>query len=235
VGHLLDLVVDPPSVAIDMTEGPVAIRVEELSVRDQASHHAIDIGGFVANPGERVAIAGSVGAADSLILPAIAGLVQPVAGFVEIGGLETRDAIRFADSSLVGYAGPAEFFSGTIADNIRLGRSKISDSELREAMELVELWEAVLGLPDGLNTRIQTGGYPFCEDQLPRIMIARAIVLRPRALLIDWSLDSLPSELRYRIWDRLRSPKMPWTLLVTTHDPRIIQQADKEFRLEEQH
>ncbi len=233
VGHLLDLVVDPPSVAIDVAQGPVAIRVEDLSVRDHASHHAVDIGGFVANPGERVAIAGSVGAADSLILPAIAGLVEPIAGFIEIGGLETRDAIRFADSSLIGYAGPDEFFSGTITDNIRLGRSKISDAELREALELVELWEEVLSLPDGLNTRMQTGGYPFCEDQLPRIMLARAIVVHPRALLIDWALDALPSDLRYRIWDRLRSPKMPWTLLVTTHDQMIIQQADKEFRLEE--
>jgi putative ABC transport system ATP-binding protein len=235
VGHLLDLVVDPPNVAIDIVKGPVTIRVEGLSVRDQASHHPVEIGSFVANAGERVSIAGSVGAADSLILPAVAGLIEPLGGFIEIGGLETRDAIRFADSSLVGYAGPAEFFSGTIAENIRLGRSKISDAELREALEIVEMWEELLSLPDGLSTRMQTGGYPFCEDQLPRIMLARAIVVQPRALLIDWALDSLPSELRYRIWDRLRSPSMPWTLLVTTHDPKIIQQADKEFRLEEHH
>ncbi len=235
VGHLLDLVVDPPSVAIDIGKGAVAVRVEGLSVRDQASQHPVEIGSFMANAGDRIAIAGSVGAADSMILPAIAGLVQPEAGFIEIGGLEARDAIRFADSSLVGYAGPTEFFTGTIAENIRLGRSGISDAELRETLDIVELWEELLSLPNGLNTRMQTGGYPFCEDQLPRIVLARAIVIRPRALLIDWALDSLPSDLRYRIWDRLRDAKMPWTLLVTTHDQKIIRQADKEFRLKERH
>ncbi len=205
VGHLLDLVVDPPSVAIDSVKGPVGIRVEDLSVRDLASQHAVEIGSFMANAGERIAIAGSIGAADSMILPAIAGLVQPDAGFIEIGGLEARDAIRFSDSSLIGYAGPAELFSGTIAENIRLGRSGISDAELRVALVIVELWEELLRLPEGLNTRMQTGGYPFCEDQLPRISLARAIVSSPRALLIDWALDSLPSDLRYRIWDRLRA------------------------------
>jgi len=233
VGHLLDLVMDPPSVAIDIVKGPVAIRVEDLYVRDQASQHPVEIGSFLANAGERVAIAGSIGAADSMILPAIAGLVQPQAGFIEIGGLEARDAIRFADSSLIGYAGPAEFFTGTVAENIRLGRSGISDAELRSALDTVELWEELLRLPEGLNTRMQTGGYPFCEDQLPRIILARAIAISPRALLIDWALDSLPSDLRYRIWDRLRAADRPWTLLVTTHDQKIIQQADKEFRLQE--
>ncbi len=235
VGHLLDLVVDPPSIAIDTVKGPVAIRVEDLCVCDRASQHSVQIGSFLANAGERVAIAGSIGAADSMILPAIVGLVHPEAGFIEIGGLEAKDAIRFSDGSLIGYAGPAEFFTGTIAENILLGRSRISDAELREALDIVELWEELLRLPEGLNTRMQTGGYPFCEDQLPRISLARAIVINPRALLIDWTLDSLPSDLRYRIWDRLRSADRPWTLLVTTHDPRIIQQADKEFRLEEHH
>ncbi|MDZ4849395.1 MAG: ABC transporter ATP-binding protein [Pirellulaceae bacterium] len=235
VGHLLDLFVDPPTVAVESEKGAVEIRVEDLCVRDPATHEHVQIGSFMANAGERIAIAGSIGVADSMILPTIAGLLHPAGGFIEIGGLEARDAIRFSDSSLIGYAGPAEFFSGTISENICLGRSGITDVELRNALELVELWDELLRLPAGLNTRMQTGGSPFCEDQLPRIVLARAIVIHPRALLIDWVLDSLPLELRHRIWDRLRSKDKPWTLLLTTHDQTIIEQADKEFRLEEKH
>lgn len=235
VGHLLDILVDPPNVAGNSQKSPVAIRVEDLQIRDRASHHTIRVGSFIANAGERIAIAGSIGAANTLILPAIAGLVRPVEGFIEIGGLEARDAIQYSDSSLMGYAGPAEFFTGTITENIRLGRSGITDTEFRDALELVELWDEILRLPAGLNTRMQTGGFPFCEDQLPRIALARAIVKSPRVLLVDWVLDSLPSDLRYRIWDRLCSKKQSWTLLVTTHDLKIIQQADKEFRLEKDH
>jgi len=235
VGHLLDLPVDPPIVPIDIQSGPVSIRVEDLHVRDNAGQHSVEVGGFIAMAGDRIAIAGSVGAADSMILPAIAGLVQYENGFIEIGGLDARDAIRFSDSSLIGYSGSAEIFGGTIAENIRLGRSGIGDAELHDALELVELWDEILSLPNGLNTHLQTHGFPLCEDQLPRIVLARAIAAHPRALLIDWTLDALPSDLRYRIWDRLREKSQPWTLLITTHDEKIIQQADKEFRLEEHH
>ncbi len=235
VGYLLDLPVDPPIVPIDIQSGPVSIRVENLHVRDNASQHSVQVGGFVAAAGDRIAIVGSVGAADSMILPAIAGLVQYERGFIEIGGLDGRDAIRFSDSSLIGYARSNEIFAGTIAENIRLGRSGIGDAELRDALEIVELWDEILSLPEGLNTPLQTQGFPLCEDQLPRIVLARAIAARPRALLIDWTLDALPSELRYRIWDRLRAKTEPWTLIITTHDEKMIRQADKEFRMEEVH
>jgi ATP-binding cassette subfamily C protein CydC len=220
-------------VPIEIESEPVSIRVEALHILDNASHHTIQIGDFSVAAGERMAIVGTVGAADSMVLPAIAGFVQYQRGFIEIGGLDARDAIRFSDSSLIGYAGSTEIFAGTISENVRLGRSGISDADLRDALETVELWDEVLLLADGLNTRLQTRGFPLCEDQLPRLAIARAIVAHPRALLIDWALDALPSDLRYRIWDRLRAKTQPWTLLITTHDDKIIQQADKVFRLEE--
>jgi ABC-type multidrug transport system fused ATPase/permease subunit len=118
---------------------------------------------------------------------------------------------------------------------LRLGRSGISDLEMRHALELVELWGELLPLAEGLDTKILTGGFPLGEDQRPRLMIARAIVGTPRLVLIDWALDMLPSPLRYRIWDRLRDKKHPWTLMVSTHDMKMIEQADKNFRLGADH
>jgi putative ABC transport system ATP-binding protein len=233
VGHLLDLPVDPPTVPVDSAMGAVPVKAEDLVIFDPATHRPAEIGSFAIEAGENVAIVGSVGAADSLILPAIAGLIQPSNGFIEIGGLDARDAIRFSDGRVVGYGGPSEFFTGTIAENLRLGRSGISDLEMRHALELVELWGELLPLAEGLDTKILTGGFPLGEDQRPRFMIARAIVGTPRVVLIDWALDLLPSPLRYRIWDRLRDKKHPWTLIVSTHDAKLIEQADKNFRLGE--
>jgi putative ABC transport system ATP-binding protein len=235
VGHLLDLPVDPPTVPVDSATGAVAVKAEGVVIFDPATHQPANIGGFEIKPGENVAIVGSVGAADSLILPAIAGLIQPSRGLIEIAGLDARDAIRFSDGRVVGYGGPNEFFTGTIAENLRLGRSGISDLEMRHALELVELWGELLPLAEGLDTKILTGGFPLGEDQRPRLMIARAIVGTPRLVLIDWALDMLPSPLRYRIWDRLRDKKHPWTLMVSTHDMKMIEQADKNFRLGADH
>jgi putative ABC transport system ATP-binding protein len=232
VGHLVDLPVEPAVVPIDSEPGPISVRAEGIVLHDPATHHDIEVGGFEVDPGESAAIVGSIGTADSLMLPAIAGLIQPARGFIELGGLDARDAIRFSDGRSIGYAGPIEIFQGTVAENIRLGRSGISDLEMRQALELVELWDELLQFGKGLETQLQTGGFPLGEDQKPRMMIARAIVGTPRLVLIDWSLDILPNPIRYRIWDRLRDRHQPWTLIVTTHDARIIKEADKDFRID---
>ena len=232
VGHLLDLSVDPPLVPMVSEIGPVQIRVQDLSIIDPASHQVVHVGSFEVPAGGRMAIAGIVGAADSMLLPTIVGLIQPEHGFVEIDGLDSRDALRFCDGSLVGYAGPREIFAGSVADNLRLGRSGISEMDLREALETVLLWDELLPLHGGLDLRLQTGGFPLCEDQLPRLMIARAIAGKPRVLLVDWCLDLLPASVRYKIWDQLRASSQPWTLLLTTHDERILAEATQVFRFD---
>jgi putative ABC transport system ATP-binding protein len=233
VGHMLDLSIDPPLVPMDTDVGPVQVRVQDLSIIDPASRQVVHVGSFEVPAGGRMAIAGIVGAADSMLLPTIVGLIQPEHGFVEIDGLDSRDALRFCDGSLVGYAGPREIFAGSVADNLRLGRSGISDTDLREALETVHLWDELLPLHGGLDLRLQTGGYPLCEDQLPRLMIARAIAGRPRVLLVDWCLDLLPAGVRYKIWDQLRASSQPWTLLLTTHDERVLAEAAQVFRFDE--
>jgi ABC-type lipoprotein export system ATPase subunit len=63
------------------------------------------------------------------------------------------------------------------------------------------------------------------------LMIARAIIARPRLLLIDGTLDRLPPRMRERIWNNLRAPKNPWTLLIVTHDPDILNDCDKTIEL----
>jgi putative ABC transport system ATP-binding protein len=62
-------------------------------------------------------------------------------------------------------------------------------------------------------------------------MIARAIVSRPRLLLIDGSLDKLGPRMRQRVWDNLRSDLQPWTMLIVTHDTEIINSCDKRIEL----
>jgi putative ABC transport system ATP-binding protein len=91
---------------------------------------------------------------------------------------------------------------------------------------LTELWDEVLAMTKGLDTMLQTGGYPLSHTQMARLSLARAIATKPRLLLIDGTLDALPPTMRYTIWDRLRDKKQPWTLVVVTHDPVIIEQCD---------
>jgi putative ABC transport system ATP-binding protein len=83
----------------------------------------------------------------------------------------------------------------------------------------------------GLDTMLQTDGFPLSRSQAHRLMIARAIVSRPRLLLIDGSLDKLGPRMRQRVWDNLRSDLQPWTILIVTHDTEIINSCDKRIEL----
>lgn len=225
VGHLLDLPTLPPSRSLDAGIGPVEVRLRGLTVSGSGSFH-FDIGDLKIASGERFAIHGEGECGKSLLLQTLSGLRPPTEGMAEIGGIDSRSVNRFAEGSMVSVSSTPEIFHGTIAENISLRRLSVPTAEVRESLMIAEMWDEVLAMTKGLDTMLQTGGYPLSHTQMARLSIARAIATKPRLLLIDGTLDVLPPKMRYAIWDRLRDSKQPWTLVVVTHDPVIIEQCD---------
>jgi putative ABC transport system ATP-binding protein len=209
--------------------GPVDVRFRDLVLHTGREH--ISIPNFTVGAGKRVAICCEGHSGKTMLLQTIAGLRNPHSGLCEIGGIDSRDVNRFADGSMVGIAAEVEIFHGTLQENITLNRLSIHDSDLREALQIAGLWDEVLSLPMGLDTMLQTDGFPLSRSQAHRLMIARAIVSRPRLLLIDGSLDKLGPRTRERVWKNLRSDLQPWTILVVTHDTPIINDCDKRIEL----
>lgn len=225
VGHLIDLPTLPPSRSLDAGVGPVEVRMRQLSVSD-SSHRLFDIGDMRIASGERFAIHGEGDCGKSLLIQTLCGLRPPAHGLIEIAGIDSREVNRFADGSMVSVASNIEIFHGTLLENVSLNRMTVSQTDVREALQTVGLWDEVLALSKGLETTLQSGGYPLSNSQCARLMIARAIVSKPRLLLIDRTLDSLPQRMRQTIWDRLRDAKQPWTMIIVTHDPKMIEQCD---------
>ena len=156
----------------------------------------------------------------------LCGLRPPASGFIEIGGIDSREVNRFADGSMVSFASDVEIFHGTFLENISLNRVSVTASEVRDALKIVDMWDESLTLPNGLETMLQSGGYPLSGSQASRLMIARSIATRPRLLLIDGILDRLPPKMRMRIWERLSDRKQPWTIILSSHDQEIIRLCD---------
>ncbi len=100
-------------------------------------------------------------------------------------------------------------------------------SDVREALDAVGLLDELLKLPNGLRTNLQTNGAPLSSSQAVRLMLARAIVGRPRLLLIDGTLDSLPDETIGEVLKRLTEDNSPWTLLVTTGRHAVMQACSR--------
>ncbi len=225
VGHLIDLPTLPPSRSLDAGVGPVEVRFRSLSVQG-GGHHALSIGNLTIESGQRFAIVGEGECGKSILMQTLCGLRPPAGGLAEVGGVDSREVNRFADGSMVSIASEPEIFRGTFTENLSLNRVSVTDAEVRAALQAVGLWDETLSLPQGLETMLQSGGYPLSSSQAIRLMIARAIATRPRLLLIDGVLDRLPPKMRMRIWERLSDRRQPWTIVLSTSDPEIIAQCD---------
>lgn len=225
VGHLIDLPTLPPSRTLDAGTGPVEIRMEDLEVKS-SGHKLIRIGQVKIPSGARYAIHGDGDCGRPQLMECLCGLDLPTHGLIEIGGIDSREVNRFSEGSMVAIASRVEIFHGSFQENVSINRLSVSASDVRTALMLAGLWDEALTLPNGLETVLQSDGYPLEPSQMARLMIARAIVSSPRLLLIDGVLDALPGKMRNEIWERLKDKKQPWTLIVATHDPTIIEQCD---------
>ncbi len=129
-----------------------------------------------------------------------------------------------SDGHLLSLARQPEIFCGSVLENVRLGRSWLSSADIRLALERVGLWEDVLKLPSGVESKLQTGGFPLTYAQTVRLTLARAVASVPSILLIDGILDLLDPDERLKLWEVLQRSHDLSTIVVSTHDQRI---ADK--------
>ena len=120
---------------------------------------------------------------------------------------------------------------GDHRDNLRLGRPSLTRTELSAALDAVGLTSVVEGLPAGLDTPLAPTGAPLSLTQVMRLMLARAIVGRPRLLVVDQTLDALSPNTRGLVLEQLLAPDAPWTLLVFTQDPFVFDAFPTRHRL----
>jgi ABC-type bacteriocin/lantibiotic exporter with double-glycine peptidase domain len=216
LGRLFDLPTEPHDKLFHLRDGsPAAISVRDVTYRF-GSHPVLKQFSLELAPGESVAIVGTPGSGKSTLVDLLCGLRQPNSGHLELDGVDFRELRPDSLREHLAAARSIEIFTGSIDENVHLNRPHISALDVREALDAVGLLDELLKLPDGLNTHLQTGGAPLSSSQAARLMLARAIVGRPRLLLIDGTLDRLPDDLVAEILERLMAKDSPWTLLVTT-------------------
>lgn len=230
VGHLLDINVDPRLPITPLAEGPVELRWSHIELNMPHSSTACTFEPAEIPPGARVAIVGDHLAGLSLMARAIGGLEQPSHGKIEINGLEASH-VSLCNQGFVGYAGDVEVIHESISVNVSMGRFNIGQSHIREALENVRLFESVKTLRSNTETWLQSDGKPLSRPELSQLMLARAIVAKPRLLIIDGALDTLPQATREQVWSFLADPARPWTLIVVTNDPKIIEQCNQRVEV----
>lgn len=211
LGQLLDLPIEEPDRG-EPVPGQGALRVE---LRDAA-----EPGGPAYNlevsAGARVAIAGGQGHPLATWLGALA---LPARGVVAFNGVETNRACSPALREQVALVQGGELFDGTVLENVVCGRSAVTASEARAALERMGVLDELRALPEGLDTHLRAGGAPLTPSQRTRVALARAIAGTPRLVVLDESLEPIEPLARRRCIAALTRPGAPWTLVAFVSDP----------------
>jgi ATP-binding cassette subfamily B multidrug efflux pump len=159
---------------------------------------------FTAEPGETVAILGATGSGKSTLIHLIPRFYDVTGGRVTFDGVDVRDLTLHSLRSQIGIAlQEAVLFGGTIRDNIRYGRPDASEEEIRGAAEAAQAAEFIASFPQGYDTAIGQRGVTLSGGQRQRLAIARALLVKPKVLILDDSTSAVDIETEVRLQDAL--------------------------------
>ncbi|KQU55331.1 multidrug ABC transporter ATP-binding protein [Rhodococcus sp. Leaf278] len=145
-----------------------------------------------AEAGKVTAIIGGTGSGKSTLVNLIPRLIDVTGGEVRVGGVDIRELDLDLLRSEIGLIPQKPYlFSGTIASNLRYGKSDATDAELWEALEIAQGADFVRAMPEGLETPVAQGGTTVSGGQRQRLAIARALVRKPSIYLFDDSFSAL--------------------------------------------
>lgn len=219
LGHLLDLPLERPDGEGHVASGPADLRLRGVSFAFNAGRPVLEGIDLHLPPRSRLAIVGGNGSGKSTLSELLFGMRHPTSGVVELDGGDLRDIHLDALRQQVALVRGADAFEGTIEENLRVGRGHLTLATMREALIAVGVADEIAALPDGLQTRLTSGGAPLSRGQVIRLALARAIVARPRLLIIDESLEGLDRAAAQTVLKALLDQHAPWTLVLFTHDP----------------
>ena len=171
--------------SIDFTD--VAFKYSEKAARNALFDIDLHI-----DSGMSVGILGGTGSSKTTLIQLIPRLYDVTEGEVKVGGVPVKDydvtTLRDAVSVVLQ---KNELFSGTIAENLRWGNEHATDEELVEACKIAQAYEFVSSFPDGFETHIEQGGTNVSGGQKQRLCIARALLKRPKILILDDSTSAV--------------------------------------------
>lgn len=188
---------------------------------------------FTARPGRTTAIIGGTGSGKTTLLNLIPRLFDATDGEVLVDGVNVRDLDPAVLSRIVGLVPQAPYlFSGTVASNLRYGRPDATDEELWHALEIAQAREFVEAMPNKLEEPIAQGGTNVSGGQRQRLALARAVVRRPRLLILDDATSSVDPQVEAKILHGLRDAAEASTVVVVAYRMATISLADEVVYLD---
>jgi len=189
---------------------------------------------FVAEPGQTVALLGATGAGKSTLVKLIPRFYDVTSGRVTIDGVDVRSVTEDSLLAAIGIV-PQEslLFSGNVRDNVRYGQPSASEEQVIDATRAAQAHDFIMQLAAGYDSRVDQRGANFSGGQRQRLALARALLLRPKLLILDDSTSAVDVETETLIQNALNSQVEAQTRIVVAQRISTVLRADKILVLDE--
>ncbi|MEZ4426901.1 MAG: ATP-binding cassette domain-containing protein [Nannocystaceae bacterium] len=232
IGSVVDLPIERRGGEPLRAAGPAAIALRDVVVtrgaRTIVANATVEIAAR-----ERVLLRGVAGSGKSTLLEVIAGLRRCAGGVVTVDALDLRRADLCTLRDQIVLVRGVAFVTGTVMENVQLTSTEpLREPAVRRLLQLVGLAEVVDRLEHGLETELSPSGAPLSESEARRLVLARALAAKPRALLLDRALDHLGLGARAHAAVVDAVFNLAATVVVVTEDPAIAARCDRALTLD---
>ncbi len=218
---------EPKDPVMDVKDGSIDFENVSFRYSEKANRNALENINLHIDPGMTVGILGGTGSSKSTLVQLIPRLYDVTTGVVKVGGVDVRnydiEALREAVSMVLQ---KNVLFSGSIKDNLRWGNPDATDEEMRHACILACADDFIQGFPDGYDTHIEQGGTNVSGGQKQRLCIARALLKKPKILILDDSTSAVDTHTDAMIRKAFREEIPGTTKLIIAQRVSSIEDAD---------
>jgi ATP-binding cassette subfamily C protein len=217
---------ETPTLKREIALDGVSFRYEDRSILRNAS--------AVIPCGELTVLVGSSGAGKTTVADLIIGLIEPEEGDVLVDGVPLRRFDVRCWRSMIGYV-PQETFlwHESVRLNVTLGDATLGGEDVEAALRAAGAWEFVSGLPEGIDTIAGERGLRISGGQRQRIALARALVRKPRLLVLDEATTGLDPATETEICATLRELRQSVTIVAIAHYGPLMEVADRVYRVQD--
>lgn len=216
------------SITKDHIQGRVVFDNVTFSYRDDGGDPVLTDISFTAEPGQKIALLGSTGSGKSSLVNLIPRFYDVNKGSITIDDINVKD---YSTSNLRSHIGislqETVLFSGTVKDNIRYGNPDATDEKVIEAAKTAQAHKFITAFPDGYETMVGQQGVNLSGGQKQRIAIARALLVKPKILILDDSTSSVDVETEAKIEEALEELLGDTTSFIVAQRISTVLKADK--------